>query len=97
MDIEEQKLTKPNKKFQFKKSIIENVMQSVDWKIGWWEFLGTALFAYGIVSAPSDPTVSFIYVSCSLFSGIMVTAPFSGGHLNPAVSLAFYMKGTYRA
>lgn len=34
-------------------------------------------------------------VSMSLFGGILITAPFSGGHLNPAVSLAFYLKGAY--
>lgn len=59
-----------------------------DWKLFWWEFAGTALFAHGI--GASDGADWFITVS--LFAGILLVAPFSGGHLNPAVSLGFYVK-----
>jgi len=53
-----------------------------------WEFFGTAIFAYGIC-ASSGP----IFISSALFAGILITAPFSGGHLNPAVSFGFFIKG----
>jgi len=59
-----------------------------DWKIFWWEFFGTALFAHGI--GASDGNDWFITVS--LFAGILLVAPFCDGHLNPAVSFGFFIK-----
>lgn len=54
-----------------------------------WEFLGTLVFSYGICSSVDNLTVS-----TALLAGLLLTVPFSGGHLNPAVSFAFAMKGT---
>ncbi len=73
-------------------------MKTIPWKVGWWECFGTIIFSYGIVSS-SEPYNNLcggaFIVSIALFAGILITAPFSGGHLNPAVSLAFYIKGAY--
>ncbi len=54
------------------------------------EFLGTLLFAYGIVcSRGSD-----IFISCFLFAGICISVEFSDGHVNPAITLAFWENGS---
>ncbi|KRX10121.1 Aquaporin-like protein [Pseudocohnilembus persalinus] len=57
-------------------------------KILAWELLGTAVFTYGICQATTP-----YYVSLSLFAGLLLTAPISGGHLNSGVSLGFFIKG----
>jgi aquaporin PIP len=47
------------------------------------------IFAFGILtSAGSD-----FQVALSLYAGIFFVAPFTGGHLNPAVSLAKFLNG----
>jgi len=50
------------------------------------------IFANGIVAAGD----SDFFVALSLFTGIFFSASFSSGHLNPAVSLAFYITGDMR-
>ena len=48
------------------------------------------MFAYGIVcSRGSD-----IFISCFLFAGICISVDFSDGHVNPAITLAFWENGT---
>jgi len=59
-----------------------------DWKIFWWELFGTAIFAHGISASDGDDW----FITMSLFAGILLVAPFSGGHLNPAVSFGFFIK-----
>lgn len=57
-------------------------------KILAWEFFGTAILAYGICAASNS-----VHVSLSVLAGILMTAPFSGGHLNAAVSFGLFLKG----
>jgi|TARA_B110000285_G_scaffold79602_1_gene91884 glycerol uptake facilitator-like aquaporin len=52
------------------------------------EFLGTLLFVY-IILATGNP----IAIGIALGLVIMVTAPISGGHVNPAVSVTMAMLG----
>lgn len=52
-----------------------------------WELFGSAIFSYGICSS-SGPA----FVSLSLAAALLFTMPFSGGHLNPAISFAFFIK-----
>jgi glycerol uptake facilitator-like aquaporin len=61
------------------------------------ELVGTLIFAYGICAArymhPIDkkilnPSYEFL-ISCFYYFALSVASPFSGGHLNPAVSIAF--------
>lgn len=74
------------------KGLMDNATAMIDnlcdWKIFWWELLGTMLFAYGICASDGDA----VFVSMSLFAAILLVAPFSGGHLNPAVSFGFLIK-----
>lgn len=72
-------------------------MRSIPWKVGFWECFGAIVFSYGIISSsqPYTAAIGPFIPSIALFGGILLTAPFSGGHLNPAVSLAFYVKGAY--
>ena len=46
------------------------------------EFLGTAFFVY-VILATGNP----IAIGAALALAILLTAPVSGGHINPAVSL----------
>jgi glycerol uptake facilitator-like aquaporin len=57
--------------------------------IAMWEFFGTALFTYGIVASGGWGP----YVSCSLFISILILSNWTGGHVNPAVSLGFLVNG----
>lgn len=50
--------------------------------------MGTAFFAYGVCAASDS-----VYVTLSLFASLIIVSPFSGGHLNPAISFAFFVKG----
>lgn len=50
--------------------------------------IGTAIFAHGICVSGGESW----FVTVSLFAGILVAAPYSGGHLNPAVSFGFLIK-----
>ena len=52
------------------------------------EFFGTLLFVY-IILATGNP----IAIGIALGLVIMVTAPISGGHVNPAVSVTMAMLG----
>jgi aquaporin NIP len=52
------------------------------------EFFGTLLFVY-IILATGNP----IAIAIALGLVIMVTAPISGGHVNPAVSVTMAMLG----
>lgn len=58
------------------------------------EALGTAILAYGISVSQykhpikreePNPFMTFL-VSCFLYLGIAIAAPFTGGHLNPSVT-----------
>lgn len=59
-----------------------------DWNIFWWEFFGTALFAHGVGCSDGADW----YITVSLFAAILLIAPFTGGHVNPAVSFGFLIK-----
>ena len=52
------------------------------------EFFGTLLFVY-IILATGNP----IAIGIALGLVVMVTAPLSGGHVNPAVSVTMAMLG----
>jgi len=52
-----------------------------------WEFFGTLIFGYGYICSGDDP----IYITVSLFAGILIASHRSGGHVNPAVSSAFFI------
>ena len=52
------------------------------------EFLGTLLLMMGVLASGGNPVV----VGLALAVGIFFSAKISGGHLNPAVSVAFYFK-----
>lgn len=54
--------------------------------------IGTAIFAHGILSAGHTEYADAM-VAVSLYTGILFAAPFSGGHLNPAVTTAFLAIG----
>jgi len=54
------------------------------------EFLGTLLLMMSILASGGNAVV----VGIALTIGLFFTSRTSGGHLNPAVSLAMYMKGT---
>jgi aquaporin TIP/aquaporin related protein len=41
------------------------------------EFIGTALFAYGIISSRGSDAA----IAVALFGGIFISAKFSGGHV----------------
>ena len=58
------------------------------------EFLGVALFLTSITGAFRNSSSPFGVLSLSITLGlaIFVTAPISGGHLNPAVSVYFYSR-----
>jgi aquaporin Z len=53
------------------------------------EFLGTLLLMMGVLASGGNPIV----VGLALAVGIFFSASISGGHLNPAVSVGFYVKG----
>jgi glycerol uptake facilitator-like aquaporin len=58
------------------------------------EFLGTFFFvAVILATAGAQP----IAVAVALLAAIYLAASFSGGHINPAVSLAMFAKGTIGA
>lgn len=54
------------------------------------ELFGTFAFGLGIVGASTSSDMSDAFVAFSLFFGILMVLPWSGGHLNPAVTLGFY-------
>lgn len=54
------------------------------------EFIGVAVFLTAITA--SQPTLKVVSLAIALGAMILVTGPISGGHLNPAVSLYFFIK-----
>jgi len=64
-------------------------MNTVNWTIFWWELLGTAIFAHGICASNGEDW----YTTMALFLAIFIVGPFSGGHVNPAVSFGFWTFG----
>ncbi len=56
------------------------------------EAMGVMLFVASIVAANFNPTFHNIALAGTLVVMILVTAPVSGGHLNPAVSLFFFAR-----
>lgn len=65
------------------------------------EAIGTMFLAYGVNTTqyllPTSQMVSnpywTFYVSCFLFFGIAASAPFTGGHVNPAVTIGITSSG----
>ena len=56
------------------------------------EFLGTFLFLISILA-----TGNVLAIGATLTLVIYLLSKVSGGHVNPAVSLAFFLKGTLTA
>lgn len=63
------------------------------------EFVCTSMFAYGVLvalNAAISQTIEGIFASFfiafSLFLALVIGAPFTGGHFNPAVTFAFMLK-----
>ena len=56
------------------------------------EFIGTFILVFVILQT-SNP----IYIAAALFVAILLIASISGGHVNPAVSIAVFLKGGIRA
>jgi glycerol uptake facilitator-like aquaporin len=52
------------------------------------EFIGTSFLAYGALACEGNP----IKLAIFFFLAIVMAGPFSGAHINPAVTLAFYLK-----
>jgi len=53
------------------------------------EFLGTLLFVLSILASGGNP----LFIGLTLALVIFLTGKISGGHMNPAVSFAMYLKG----
>jgi aquaporin Z len=56
------------------------------------EFIGTFILVFVILQT-SNP----IYIAAALFLAISLIASVSGGHVNPAVSIAMFVKGSIKA
>jgi glycerol uptake facilitator-like aquaporin len=72
-------------------------MKSEQIAIIFFEFIGVTILAYGICMGryqhpiedhKINPNFDFL-ISCFFYFAVSVAGPFSGGHLNPAVTLAF--------
>lgn len=50
--------------------------------------MGTFFLAYGALACEGSPVKLAVF----FFLAIVLAGPFSGAHINPAVSLAFYLK-----
>jgi glycerol uptake facilitator-like aquaporin len=66
------------------------------------EFVGTGFFAYGVMvclnsTTPLVPTsiegvFASLFISLCLFLSLVFVGPLTGGHFNPAVTMAFMIK-----
>jgi glycerol uptake facilitator-like aquaporin len=56
------------------------------------EFLGVMLFVVSIYAVNYNPTIHNFVLAGTLAVMIIIFAPVSGAHLNPAVSLFFYVR-----
>ena len=56
------------------------------------EFLGTFLFL-SVIVATGQP----VFIALALLLVLLLGAPISGGHFNPAVSVMFWAKGSLTA
>jgi len=54
------------------------------------ELVGSFCFALGITASTTSDDMGDAFVAFSLFFGILMVLPWSGGHLNNAVSAGFY-------
>lgn len=59
-------------------------------KICIFEFLGTMLFAYGILCSGGKD----VYISIYLYAAITITAKFSGGHVKSSSLVNFKIRST---
>jgi glycerol uptake facilitator protein len=57
------------------------------------EAIATLMLAFG-VSNSSKSYLGDTFVAISLLAGIIISAPFSGGHVNPAVSFGIFCQKT---
>lgn len=58
-------------------------------KIFFFEMTGTMLLTYGVVCSDIEGCPTDFFIACSLFLAISWAGEFTGGHVNPAVTLAF--------
>ena len=56
------------------------------------EYIGTFFFILSIFASAGNPLI----IGSALALVIFLISPISGGHVNPAVSLAMYMNGTLK-
>lgn len=64
-------------------------------KIFFFEFTGTMLLTYGVVVADVPGSETDFLIACSLFLAISWCGEFTGGHVNPAVSLGLWIYEKY--
>ena len=58
------------------------------------EVIGTALLCFTVAVGVGQPTpLAAIAIGCTLMAGVYGTGHISGGHLNPAVTLAVFVRG----
>ena len=97
---------KESEKAEIRKKISEmpQIFKNENFTIMFFEALGTLILAYGICvsqySHPIDqhqpnPYWTFL-ISCFLYLGISAAAPFTGGHINPSVTIGTIVAGISR-
>jgi aquaporin TIP len=57
-------------------------------RIFYFEILGTGLLAYGALACEGN----YLKLAAFFFLAIILAGPFSGAHINPAITLAFYLR-----
>ena len=77
------------------KSMIYTEVKPIHWKIFAFEVFGTMIFTQGVTAAGNTgaPGINNFIVALAYFAGMFFTAPHSGGHLNPSISIAFFISG----